>query len=137
MTPSGRLNRTWGSRPHDPTDRPAQPIGPRVNRHLPPREGRPVHGEEAIAEARRLIRLSHAYGLGPRSKSFLLAVAKGQLPLDVRWWSKINAFYARRAAEHDKLGLPHTREGHRLYLEHQRKNKKIRLKMNIIPGYNS
>lgn len=128
------LSRAWGTRPNKPADRPPYVIGPRANLHLPPRPRHPVYGKAAQEEARRFMRLANTYGLGARSKAYVIAVAKLQEPLTYPWYRKLQAWFQRRKAEYTRLNIPHSIKGHKQYVELQRKNRKMRLNVSVIPG---
>lgn len=87
---------------------------------MPPAPGRRVHGEEAKAEARRLLRLAQVYGLNPQLKAYLCGVAKGERPLNYLRWSQITRWYASQEPIYKALGIPLTAAGHREYVRRKR-----------------
>lgn len=82
---------------------------------LPPAPGKRVYGEQAQAEARRLLRLTNFYGLPPNLKAWLCSVAKARRPLSYKHWRQITAWQDRQAALFRQHGWPVSAAGKRMY----------------------
>lgn len=108
---------------------------------MPPAPGRQVWGDEAISEARRLMRLANVYGLNPKHAAWLCAIARQERPLSYRNWLNITQWFAKQQELFERMGWPATAPGRRLYLEWKRKSpvqrgEKIRLRAGL-PGLNT
>lgn len=101
---------------------------------LPPLHRHPVHGEAAKAEARRLMRLSNVLGLGPVYKKYLCRVAKGQTPLELWEWTRINAWHASQLEKFEQHGWPLSGAGRAMYLAWKKAQPKRMKLLRAMPG---